>query len=192
MPLVRSRFWFSLIVTALLLISAALLLVLAFCLRKQTPLDVRVRVQPDPLSRYDDHAGHFPRAALVQITNLSEGTAWFLGPSTYATEQRIDGKWESRASFASSADGKRQWVPLRALGSKPILVGPIAENATELRVSIPFTTERTGLPFLTETIAPTNAHWIVSPTVVIVKRGADYMPEPKPGSTQDEQVLSLE
>ena len=72
------------------------------------------------------------------------------------------------------------WTPLRTVEPLTILAGSISEGATEMRVGLPFTTER---------LAPTRVHWVFSPVVKIVKKGQDYFPEIKPGAQQEEQVL---
>jgi hypothetical protein len=71
-------------------------------------------------------------------------------------------------------------MPLRPMEPFTILAGSISERATEMRVGLPFTTER---------LAPKTVHWVFSPVVKIVKRGQDYFPETKPGAQQEEQVL---
>ena len=66
--------------------------------------------------------------------------------------------------------------------SVTIVAGPMSEKATEFRVAVPFTTE----------LAPSDAHWVISPAVKIVKRGQDYFPEAKPGAQQEETIVSLQ
>ena len=66
--------------------------------------------------------------------------------------------------------------------SVTILVGPISESATEMRVGVPFTSQR---------FAPTEVRWIYSHVIKIVKKGQDYFPETKPGTQQEEKVVPL-
>ena len=189
----RGRLQFSLRTMLLLFIPVALLAGLTTWLLRPAPLDVRITVETFSLLRYDDHAGNMPLAAVVRITNLSKSTTWILGypeaPVT-STQQLVDGNWESSESWVrpvslDQADNPlpKQWTPLRTMESLTIVTGPISEKATEIRVGLPFTTER---------FAPTEAHWVFSPAVEIVKRGQYYFPEPKPGAQQEEQVLSLD
>ena len=63
------------------------------------------------------------------------------------------------------------------------VVGPVSEEATEIRVGVPFTVE--WLP-------PSEAHWVYSPPVNIVKKGEDYVVEAKPGARQEEIVYPVE
>ncbi|HVA16907.1 MAG TPA: hypothetical protein VMV59_04240 [Candidatus Dormibacteraeota bacterium] len=156
---------------------------LAAWLLNPPPIDVSIDAEPYSFPRYDDHAGNLPLGAVVKVTNLSKSTVWVLGlpgSPTFADQQLVDGEWTSSMSFSTS--DPKQWTPLRPMESLTILAGPISERATELRVGLSFTTER---------LAPTEAHWVYSPAVKIVKRGQDYFPEPKPGAQQEEQILPL-
>lgn len=152
------------------------------------PLDVSIEVQPYSFVRYDDFEGHLPLGAVIRITNLSESTAWFLGyPGTPVQhyEQLVDGRWDSHTSaITKPGDGPlpSHWTPIRSMESVTILIGPISERATEVRVGVPFTTER---------LTPREAHWIFSPAASIVKRGGEYFAEIKEGAQQEEQVVSL-
>ncbi|HXT58730.1 MAG TPA: hypothetical protein VN699_08840 [Pirellulales bacterium] len=171
----------------LLIIPVALLAGLAKWALYPPPLDVSITVEPFSFPRYDDHAGNLGMAAVVQITNLSKSTVWIYGPPrepASVRQQLVDGKWESSMSFGWSPPDTPQsklWMPLRPMEPLTILAGSISERATEMRVGLPFTTER---------LAPaTTGHWVFSPVVKIVKRGQDYFPETKPGAQQEEQFL---
>lgn len=181
----RNRLRFSFRAMLLLLIPLALLAGLATWLLNPPPLDVRIAVEPFSLARYDDHAGNLPLGAVVRITNLSNSTAWFLGfrgAPVHSVQQCVDDEWEGSISsvILNPADSPRRkpWTPLRTMESITILAGPISEKATEIRVGVPFTTER---------LTPTNAHWVFSAAVGIVKRSQDFFPAPKPGAQQEEQ-----
>jgi hypothetical protein len=173
----------------LLFIPVALLAGLAAWLRHPAPMDVRIWVEPCSFPRYDDHAGNLPLAAVVRVTNFSKSTAWFLGfpgAPVYEVQQLVDGSWESSISATTSFSEEspllpKQWTPLRTMESITVLAGPISEKATEMRIGLPFTPERP---------TPTKGHWVYSPIVKIIKRGQDYFPETKPGTHQEEQMLS--
>ena len=77
--------------------------------------------------------------------------------------------------------GPYRWTALHTTESITILASPISENATEMKVAVPFTTEW----------FPTKAHWVFCPVVKIVKKGQDFFPEVKEGAKQEEQVLPL-
>jgi hypothetical protein len=167
----------------LLLIPVALLAGLAAWLRHPAPMNVRISVEPCSFPRYDDHAGNLPMAAVVRVTNFSESNAWFLGfpgVPVYEVQQLVDGSWESitaaTTSFSEGSPLPNQWTPLRPLESVTVLAGPISEKATEMRIGVPFDTERP---------TRTKGRWIYSPVVKIIKRGQDYFPEPKPGVHQE-------
>jgi hypothetical protein len=154
------------------------------------PFPIHVRIEPDssPFDRYDDGAGHLPLEAKVRITNTSYYTVWFLGRREMPVDvlqQLVGGKWENRGSGLSEPDLQRRegWTPLRSMESITVLVGPVSENATEMRVGLAFTTER---------LRPTKAHWVFSPALKIVKRGQDYFAEVKEGSAQEVQILPLD
>lgn len=148
------------------------------------PLDVRITVEPYSLLRYDDHDGNRPLGAVVTVMNYSSSTVWFLGYPGSATlhcQQLVDGKWQSHGSLVN-VNAANPWTPLRPMESLMIIASPISEKATEIRVAVPFTSER---------LTPNKVHWVFSPTARIVKRGQDYFPETKPGAKQEEQVQSL-
>jgi hypothetical protein len=194
----RGRLWVWLGVVLPLMILLALLTGIAAWVFNPPPLDVRVTMESCSLVRYDDGAGHLPLAAVVQITNVSNSTVWFLrhsGGPTCTVQQLLDGKLESQTSvtWGPGPDERLQkrWTPLRPLESVTILAGPISEKASEFRVAVPFTTDRVpSLPFTTM-FEPTEARWVFSPATKLVKRGQDYFPAAKPGAKQEEQVLSL-
>jgi hypothetical protein len=147
-----------------------------------TAIDVRVEALPTPLRRYDDGAGHLPLLVDVRITNLSDGSIWFLGTRevpVYVLQQTVGKKVESKIGGTLS---EARWTKLRAGESINVQAGPIEDDAREMRV---------GLAFTAEKFTPSAAHWVLSPGFRIAKRGHDSYPEPKEGSHQEEQVLPL-
>jgi hypothetical protein len=145
------------------------------------PLDVRITVEPYSLCRYEDHArdhaGNLPLGAVVRITNFSKSTAWFIGyrgAPMQQFQQIVEGQWESSISAVNMSPSDsvfpEDWSPLRTLESMTILAGPVSEKAAEIRV---------GLLVAAEKRAPTEADWVFSPAVNIVRRGHDFFPEQK-------------
>jgi hypothetical protein len=193
---ILGRSWFGLGVVLLLLAVLSLLTVITTRWSAPASLDVSITVEACSLARYDDHAGHLPLAAVVQITNLSNQSAWFLGgpgTPTYSVQQLVAGKWETQTSVTwGQAEGPAtRRTALRTMESVTIVAGPISEKAAEVRVAVPFITALPSyLPFITEH-SPREAHWVYSAPVKIEKRGQDYFPETKPGSQQMEEVLPL-
>jgi hypothetical protein len=173
----------------LLVIAPALLVGVTTWVLFPGPIHVSITVEPAALVSYDDHAGKQGLSAEVRVTNVSTMTIWFLGlPGTpaYADEQLVDGKWKMHTAAVTVKPTDfglpEQWTPLHPMESITIAAGPISEGATELRVAVPFTSEW---------IAPTKAHWVFSPVVRIAKRGKSYFPETKPGAQQEEQIVRL-
>ena len=173
-----------------ILLSLAVVLVAGFGIwsLSATRLDVRVTVQPYSFPSYDDLAGHRPLGTIVQITNFSQSDAWYLGwpgGPTVDLQQLILGKWESHTSWSFDPTNPRRRSDsgrrCARMESVTILAGPVSEKANELRVGVPFTTE----------LAPSEAHWIISPAVKIVKQRQEYLPEAKPGAEQEEKIASL-
>jgi hypothetical protein len=160
-----------------LLVLAVLGTVLAVWLLQPAAVNVLVRVEERCACRYDDGAGHLGRGALVRIANLSNNTVWRLD-STYMQYELIDGKWLLHATWMG---GPYHWSPLSSGESTISVVGPVSENATEMKVGFPFTTEW----------FPAKAHWVFCPVVKIVKKGQDYFPEVKEGAEQEEEVHPL-
>lgn len=150
------------------------------------PPDVSIEVEPIPFVRYDDGAGNLPLGAAVKITNLSTSTAWYLGypgSPVLHDQQLVGGQWKQHGSYVNDPrDPLPRWAPLRSMESITIVAGPISEMTIKMRVGLAFTTER---------LRPTEAHWIFSQVFTIVKKGQDYFAEPKPGTEQKEQVVSL-
>lgn len=184
----RICFRFSVKMMLFIFIPVALL---AWCARwvlRSPPLDVQISPQAFSFVRYDDHAGSFPLGALVQVTNVSDATAWYFGcPAAPVVEYRecVDGEWKSRISAVDApmvSMGRDYWVALRPLESIDIVVGPVSETASQMRVGLAFTTKR----FLR-----TEARWVFSPVAGIVRKGACYFAEPAPGARQEEHVVSL-
>lgn len=176
-------------VLLLLAISVAMLAGIGTWALSPAPIYVRITVVPRALDVYDDHAGHQGLASEVNVTNLSTRTIWFLGlPGTpvYTTEQLVGREW--KLSTASVTRGPtylglpKEWASLRPMETITIAASPISEKATELRVAVPFTSEWN---------TPTRAHWVFSPLVKIVKRGALYLAEVEPGAQQEEQIVRL-
>ena len=181
----------GLAVTAMLSILVVLLVVMADRESYSSRLDVAVVVEPYSLTQYDDFAGHRPFGAIVQITNLAKRNVWFYGSQYYTIEQMIEGEWQTRVASVEVAQPEgesERWRPLRTMESKTIIVGPVSEKATELRVGFLFATERNGLPFRAERVARREAHWVFCPTVKIVKKGEGHFPEAKPGARQEEAL----
>ena len=185
----RIRFRFSLKMLLLLFVPVAARAMLVMWMLNPPPLEVRVAIEPYSLLRYDDHAGHLVLGAVVRITNVSKSTTWFLGlpgAPVYNVQQLIDGNWETSVSSVnmefSDSPVSTVWTQIHPMESVTIVAGPISEKTTEIRVGVPFTTER---------FAPTKAHWVFSPTAKIVKKEELYFPEPKSGAQQEEQILPL-
>ncbi len=181
-------FRFSPRVLLLLLILVVLAVGLAAWLLRPTAVNVLMTVEPYSFCRYDDGAGHLPLGALVRVTNLSNSTVWCLR-STRVQYELVDGKWSFHTtSFGAKPRepgqwmaGPYRWTALHTTESITILASPISENATEMKVAVPFTTEW----------FPTKAHWVFCPVVKIVKKGQDFFPEVKEGAKQEEEVLPL-
>jgi uncharacterized membrane protein YeaQ/YmgE (transglycosylase-associated protein family) len=179
----RRRFQFSLRTLLLSFIPAALIFALVTRLLWPPPLNVAITVESCSLCRYDDHVqDHHSLCAIVQITNLSDRTAWLLG-GTYSKCEFVDGKW-NWPQTTTIKDGllqTRYWTRLHSMESTTVLVGPISEKTTELQILFPFTTEW----------RPTKVHWISSPVFKITKKGQYFFPVFKERATQEEQVLLL-
>ena len=192
MPNIRGlngRLRFSLRFVLLLFIPIALLLGLANWLLYPPPLDVRITAEPFSLPRYDDLEGNLPLGAVVRFTNFSTSTVWYFGypeSPTSDAQQLVDGNWSWHVSSlnvdVAASKRTRHWTLLRPMESVTFLAGPISESATEIRVGVPFTSQR---------FAPTEVRWIYSRPIKIVKKGDDYFPEMKPETQQEEKVVPL-
>jgi hypothetical protein len=171
----------------LLLVSAILSVFVAWIMLRPA-LNIAITMMPCSAARYDDLAGHHPLCAVVQVTNMSQHTVWFLGypgAAEHIDQQRVNGVWTSSISavFLNGAEkASSPWTALRSYESIVILAGPISEDATEIRVGVPFTTER---------FMPSTAHWIFGPIADIVKRGDTCFPEIKGSAEQEEQIHPL-
>lgn len=172
-----------------LIIGVMLTALIAWLLRPDV-INVRVGIEPFSFCRYDDHAGNYPMGALVRITNMSKCDVWFLGVPgvpAYVNQQLIDDKWDSALSSVSMMSDpmpivSNRWATLRSRESITILAGPISEKATEMRVGIPFATNKSS---------PKSMHLVFSPTVKIMERESDYFPEMKKKSQQEDRVLPI-
>jgi hypothetical protein len=158
-----------------LLLAIWLLLVVLLAVAAWTlhPAAIEVTVSVDRnLSLYDDGTGRIGIAAEVQITNNSKSTVWYFGGPVYWLDQLVRG--ESLHSGVGASEGppynhSNQWHALRGGESTSFLVSPIDEDATEITV---------GVPFTTEWIAP-RLHWLSSRSVRISPKeikadAADY------------------
>jgi hypothetical protein len=108
---------------------------------------------------------------------------WYLENPRYCLLQRVDGIWLQSLSGTQLLEDPEKdcWSAQDGMESITILVGPISEKATAVKVGIPFTTDR---------LAP-KPHWVFSPDVKIAKKGEDYSPEVKERAKQEQQALPL-
>lgn len=122
-------------------------------------------------SRYDDGAGSLALGAWIDITNSSPRMIWYVGfrgSPAVEVQQFIDDKWTVQRSWTSrSPDGfADQWTAVRGLESISVLAGGISEDATRIRVGIPFASGRFSR----------KVQWIFSPAVEIQRRDEYYFP----------------
>ena len=171
----RHWFQFSLRALLLLFIPVALLTALATWLFRPPPIDVAMIVKG--FSWYGDGAGHRGLGAEVCIVNRSKHTVWYLEYPRYYLLQLVDGKWTESLTGTKlpAISGKAEqdwWSPQNGMQTTNILVGPISEKATAMKVAIPFTTDR-FMP---------KSHLVFTPVVQIVKKGRNYFPKVEEGA----------
>ena len=166
----RCRFQFSLRTLLLIFIPVALLSGLAVWLFRPPPIDVEVTVERFSWYKATDGNG-VGLGAEVRITNRSKHTVWHLEYPRYFLLELVDGKWLE--SFTGTKMEPDWWSSHAGMQSYTVFVGPISEKATEIKVAIPFTTDR-FMP---------KAHLVFSPVVKMVKKGKDYFPEVKEETT---------
>jgi hypothetical protein len=169
----------------------AIVIALTAWSKQQIAIKISISIAPYSLIQYDDHAGHFPKAALVEIRNDSDEAVWFNGvvgvPFTLL-QQHEGGSWGSHSSSmsvpGSNVPAKHQWAPLRSHESMTVLAGPVSDNATELRVGMAFSTDRRHRE---------DVHFIFSPIAGIVSRPEFALPQlQQTGEHEDITVSNLE
>jgi uncharacterized membrane protein YeaQ/YmgE (transglycosylase-associated protein family) len=172
----RRWYQFSLRTLLLAFIPVALISALVTKLFFRPPINVAMCAESYSLCRYDDHAGHRPLAVLVRIANCSDSTVWFF-ENTVQQYQLVDGKWE----WELCSSRPSRWAALPSMESTLIVASVQREEATEMKVGVPFTSDW----------FPREVHWVYTPVFKIVKKGQDYYPETKEGAKQEEQIGPL-
>jgi hypothetical protein len=163
--LTRTRRWFRFSLrTMFVAIFIASLIVLAVLWLRPIHLDVVFATDDVSLCQYDDHDGHFGKAAMVKVTNFSNSTVWFHGYGgvpDYTYRERINGtlNWHA-SSIRGNSSPQGEWCALRRGETVTILAGPISDQADEFSIGVPFTGEKFN---------PTTVHWIFSPYAKIVR-----------------------
>jgi hypothetical protein len=172
----RRRFHFSLRILLLLLIPIILVIGLAIWFFSPAPLDVDIKIEKFVWYQgiQDNGTG---LGAKVWITNRSSSTVWYMENPRYCLLQLVDGQWLESSLGAhppTRPGGTEQdwWSSQAGKHSIEIVVGPISEKATVIKIVIPYTTDR-FMP---------KRHWVSSPEVKIVKKGEDYFPEIEKGA----------
>ena len=167
----KCRVRFSLRTLLLLFIPVALVTSLAKWLFSPPPIDVAMTV--DRFSWFETVDGRgSPVVALgadVRVVNRSRWTVWYLENTRYYLFQRVDGKWAQRWSGSRLTGAKEDqlwWSAQEGRQSISLLV-PVSEDATAIKIGIPFTTDRFNR----------KAHWRFTPMVKVTKKGQDYFPE---------------
>ena len=164
----KRPFQFSLRTLSLLFIPLALGMALATWLYETRRIDVAITV--DRCLSYDDGNGRSALGAEVRTTNRLRSRVWYLEYPRYCLLQRVDGNWQTSwtgTKLSSLAEEPDWWTVLEGMESATFLVGPISEDATEIQVGVPFTTDR---------FAP-KPHWLFTP--VLRKVGNAYLPKSK-------------
>ncbi len=164
----RRRFQVSLRTLLVLFIPIALLTALATWLFRPPPIDVVITV--DRLCWYEGVGGNglsgLGLGAEVRVVNRSKHRVWYLENPRYYLLQCVDGCWAGSSSGSKPAGPAEEtekdwWSPQDGMQSSTILVGPISEKATAMKVGVPLTTDR---------IAP-RPHWVFTPEMHIVMEG---------------------
>lgn len=178
------RFQFSLRSLLFMFVPVALLAGLANWLLCPPAIDVAIKVER--FRSYKDAEGNgIGLAADVSLVNKSNNALWYMENPRWCLLQLVDGKWlaSSRGTdppATSGTAGRDWWSVQNGLQTATILVGPVSEKATAIKIVVPFTTDR-FMP---------RRHWVSSPEVRIVKRGKDYLPEVERGASCTESLTA--